>query len=93
VLAARTPAVEPERRAATAIAPAELQALVGRWTRLLADCDAASLDDLDKESGSLRALFDGASAFDGFAQQVKAYDFDGALEGLRRAASDKGIQG
>jgi len=74
------------------IDPAALRALVKRWSRLLADCDASSLDDLEKESGPLRSLFDGAAAFDGFAKHVKSYDFDGALDELRRAASEKGIQ-
>jgi HPt (histidine-containing phosphotransfer) domain-containing protein len=84
----------PERRAdaPSASDPAALRTLVKRWSRLLADCDASSLDDLDNESGPLRALFDGTAAFDGFAKQVKAYDFEGALEGLRRAASGKGIE-
>ena len=93
VLDARAPAEEPPHRDAgpDAIEPVQLQALVQRWTRLLSDGDAASVDDLEKEGRSLRALFDDARAFDGFATRVKSYDFDGALEGLRRAASEKGI--
>jgi len=94
MLDARADDAVPEPRAddPATIDPAALRTLVKRWSRLLADSDASSLDDLDEESGPLRALFDGASAFDGFAKQVKAYDFDGALEALRRAASGKGIE-
>ena len=94
VLDARAPQAAPERRAEkpTPSDPAALRTLVKRWSQLLADCDASSLDDLDKESGPLQALFDGMAAFDGFARQVKAYDFESALEGLRRAASGKGIE-
>jgi HPt (histidine-containing phosphotransfer) domain-containing protein len=71
---------------------AALRALVSRWSRLLADSDASSLEDLERESGPLRSLFDGAPAFDGFAKRVKSYDFDGALEQLRRAAAGKGVE-
>jgi signal transduction histidine kinase/DNA-binding response OmpR family regulator/HPt (histidine-containing phosphotransfer) domain-containing protein len=94
VLAARGAEPAPTRRAdaPAAVDPKALGALVKRWSRLLADSDASSLDDLEKESGPLRALFDGNVAFDGFARQVKAYDFEGALAGLRRAASGKGIE-
>jgi two-component system sensor histidine kinase/response regulator len=94
MLDARATEAVPEPRAGepAAVDAAALRTLVKRWSRLLADCDASSLDDLDRESGPLRALFDGASAFDGFAKQVKAYDFDGALAELRRAASGKGIE-
>jgi len=71
---------------------ATLKALVERWSRLLAECDAATVDDLEREGAPLHALFGDASAFAGFARQVKGYDFEGALEALRRAAGAKGIE-
>ena len=92
VLDARAPAPPPRLDAPVAVDPTVLDALVKRWSRLLADCDASSLDDLEKESGPLRALFDGDAAFHGFATQVRSYDFDTALAGLRRAAAGKGIE-
>jgi len=94
VLDARAAEAVPERRAdePATLDAAALRTLVKRWSRLLADCDASSLDDLDEESGPLRALFDGTAAFDGFAKQVKAYDFESALAALRRAASGRGIE-
>jgi hypothetical protein len=64
---------------------------VERWARLLAECDAGTVDDLEREGNGLRALFGGGEAFAGFARHVKAYDFDRALEALHRAASEKGI--
>jgi two-component system sensor histidine kinase/response regulator len=94
VLDARAAEAAPDPRpdAPAAIEPAVLGELVKRWSRLLADCDASSLDGLEAESGALRALFDGTAAYDGFARQVKAYDFESALAELRRAASGKGIE-
>jgi two-component system sensor histidine kinase/response regulator len=79
--------------AASPADPAVLRPLVERWSRLLAECDAGTVDGLDREGDLLHALFGGAAAFAGFASQVKAYDFESALEALRRAASEKGIQG
>jgi PAS domain S-box-containing protein len=77
---------------ATPADAATLRALVERWSRLLAECDAGTIDDLEREGGPLHALFGDAAAFAGFAKQVKGYDFDGALEALRRAAGAKGIE-
>jgi len=73
--------------------PAAEQALVERWARLLAECDARTIDDLEREGDPLHALFGDSLAFAGFARQVKAYDFEGALDALRRAAGAKGIGG
>jgi two-component system sensor histidine kinase/response regulator len=86
----------PEAASRPAAAPADasaLRALSERWAKLLADCDAGTIDDLEREGDLLHALFGGADAFAGFAKQVKAYDFDGALDALRRAASAKGLEG
>jgi two-component system sensor histidine kinase/response regulator len=87
----------PEAASRPAAAPAAdasaLRALSERWAKLLADCDAGTIDGLEREGDLLHALFGGADAFAGFAKQVKAYDFDGALDALRRAASAKGLEG
>ncbi len=72
---------------------AQLRPVVERWARLLADCDAASLDDLERERDVLYALFGEAGTFAAFTKQVKAYDFEGGLESLRRAAALRGIEG
>jgi hypothetical protein len=66
---------------------------VARWTRLLAENDAGSVDGLEQEGDLLHSLFGGAEAFAGFARRVNAYDFEGALEALRRAAGERGIEG
>jgi two-component system, sensor histidine kinase and response regulator len=87
----RTTAAPASTVAPTADA-ATLKALVERWSRLLAECDAGTIDGLEREGGPLQALFGDASALAGFAKQVKGYDFEGALESLRRAAGAKGIQ-
>jgi len=84
--AAPAPTAAPTADAAT------LKALVERWSRLLAECDAGTVDGLEREGRTLHALFGDASALAGFAKQVKGYDFEGALESLRRAAGAKGIQ-
>jgi HPt (histidine-containing phosphotransfer) domain-containing protein len=86
------PAAAPAAAATPAVDAATLRALVERWSRLLAECDAGTIDDLEREGGPLHALFGDASAFAGFARQVKGYDFEGALEALRRAAGAKGIE-
>ena len=92
-LAAAAPPPEPvPEPAPVTIAPDALRALAERWARLLAECDAGTVDGLESEGDALRALFSGGrGAFDGFARQVRAYDFDGALDALRRAAGEKGI--
>ena len=87
-----TPAAPPPAAAAPAADPIVLKDLVGRWARLLADSDAGTFVGVVREGGLLHALF-GAEALAGFARQVNAYDFDGALESLRRAAGEKGIGG
>jgi hypothetical protein len=73
--------------------PAVLRPVVERWSRLLAESDASSLDDLEREGNELEALFDDTRAFAAFAEQVRAYDFDGGLATLRKAAARKGIEG
>jgi two-component system, sensor histidine kinase and response regulator len=85
--ASLTPAVTPPAD------PSVLGPLVERWARLLAECDAGTVDGLEREGALLSALFGGSEAFAGFASQVKAYDFESALEALRRAAGEKGIEG
>jgi two-component system sensor histidine kinase/response regulator len=92
-LAEAAPASEPVVASAAPLDPAVLKEVVGRWTRLLAECDARTGDDLEREGDELRALFGGQDGFARFAKQVTAYDFDGALEALRRAAAEKGIEG
>ena len=83
----------PPASAAPAADAAALRPVVERWTRLLAESDAASLDVLARERDLLHALFGDAAALAAFTRQVEAYDFDGGLESLRRAAADKGIAG
>jgi hypothetical protein len=79
--------------AARAVDRAALSDLVERWSRLLAESDAGTTEGLAREKELLHALFGGAAAFDGFASQVNAYDFEGALEALQRAAGAVGIEG
>jgi two-component system sensor histidine kinase/response regulator len=83
----------PSAAAVPAADPARLRTVVERWTRLLAECDAASLDDLEREDDLLHALFGDAESFAAFTRQVRAYDFEGGLESLRRAAAGKGLGG
>ncbi len=88
--AADTPVKEPT--AATApVDPAALKATAGRWSRLLAECDAGSIDDLERDGPVLRALFGSSEPLARFAKLVTAYDFEGALAALRRAAGEKGL--
>jgi PAS domain S-box-containing protein len=92
-LAHRAPSQAPTPAAAAPPAdPAALVPLAERWTRLLADCDASSVDALESDSGLLRALLGGSPAFEAFAKQVRGYDFEGALETVRRAASAIGTR-
>jgi two-component system, sensor histidine kinase and response regulator len=79
--------------AAPAADPTVLRPVVARWARLLSECDAASLDDLEREGDLLHALFGDAGTLAAFTKQVKAYDFEGGLESLRRAAARQGIGG
>ena len=84
----------PVERAAAAtvpVAPAALQAVVERWSRLLAECDARTVDDLEPDGAALGALLGGAAPLARFAGLVNAYDFEGALAALRRAAGEKGL--
>jgi two-component system sensor histidine kinase/response regulator len=76
--------------AAAPLDPAALKGLVERWARLLAECDARTSDDLEREGGELFALF-GAEGLARFGKLVSAYDFDGALDALRQAAAAKGL--
>ena len=75
----------------TPVDPAALKGVVERWARLLAECDAGASDDLEREGDELRALFGGARASPASPELVTAYDFDGALEALRRAAGERGL--
>jgi len=68
----------------------ELKGLIDRWTRLLAECDAGATDGLEKEEGALRALF-GPQDFAEFAKLVTAYEFEAALDALRRAVLVRGV--
>ena len=86
------PASAPASTAAPPMDPAALRPVVERWARLLAECDAKTSDDLEREGDALRDLFAGGEGFARFARQVKAYDFEGALEALRHAAGAKGIE-
>jgi hypothetical protein len=70
-----------------------LRPVVARWARLLSECDAASLDGLEREGELLHALFGDASSLAAFTEQVRAYDFEGGLESLKRAAARQGIEG
>jgi CheY-like chemotaxis protein len=79
---------------AVAGAPVEAAALAAaavRWSRLLAECDARTVDDLEQDGPVLRALLGGAAPLARFAGLVNAYDFEGALDALRRAAGEKGL--
>jgi CheY-like chemotaxis protein len=90
LLADSAPAPAAPPLAAPHLDPAALKPLVERWSRLLAECDAKTVDDLEREEAALRGLFGAPEAFARFARLVTAYDFDGALAALRRAAGDKG---
>jgi signal transduction histidine kinase/CheY-like chemotaxis protein/CHASE3 domain sensor protein len=84
----------PVERAAAAtapVAPAALAAVVERWSRLLAECDARTVDDLEPDGAALGALLGGAAPLARFASLVNAYDFEGALAALRRSAGEKGL--
>jgi len=87
------PAYAPAAPAQAAVKPADPAAFkvaVSRWGRLLAECDAGAIDDLEREGELLRSLF-GADAFTRFAKLVTAYEFESALEALRSAAGERGI--
>jgi hypothetical protein len=71
--------------------PATLKALVERWCRLLAECDAGTSDGLAQEGPALRALFGPGPAFARFKEQVASYEFEKALAALRHAAHEKGL--
>jgi two-component system sensor histidine kinase/response regulator len=75
----------PAAPAPDADAPA-LHGVAERWSRLLEESDAASVAGLEREAPALRALLGGAEPFARFAELVSAYDFEGALAALRRAA-------
>ncbi|HEX5578438.1 MAG TPA: response regulator, partial [Candidatus Limnocylindria bacterium] len=60
-LAETAGAPAPVAAAAPPIDPAALKPLVERWARLLAECDARTSDDLERDGYELRALF-GAAA-------------------------------
>ena len=79
--AAVTP-VEGRAAAAAPVEPAALKATADRWSRLLAECDARTVDDLERDGPVLRALFGGAEPLARFAKLVTAYDFEGALDGV-----------
>ncbi len=74
-----------------AVDAAALAEMVGRWSKLLAECDAATSDGLEREGDALRALFGGEPAFARFARLVTGYEFEEALAALRRAAGERGV--
>jgi CheY-like chemotaxis protein/HPt (histidine-containing phosphotransfer) domain-containing protein len=82
-------AVPPE--AAPAIDAPALKEVVERWARMLAECDAGTSQEIEREGHALRALFGGAEAFARFATLVNGYEFESALSALRTAASEKGV--
>jgi two-component system sensor histidine kinase/response regulator len=85
-------AVTPMTEAPAApLEPAALKATAERWSRLLAECDAGSIDDLERDGPVLRVLFGGAEPLARFNKLVTAYDFEGALAALRGAAGEKGL--
>jgi PAS domain S-box-containing protein len=69
---------------------AALGAVVERWARLLAECDAGTSDELGREGPALRSLF-GEPGFARFSRLVTAYEFEDALAALRQAAGEKGL--
>ena len=83
--------VEEAAAGAAPVEPAALKATADRWSRLLAECDARTVDDLEGDGPVLRALFGGAEPLAHFAKLVTAYDFEGALAALRQAAGEKGL--
>jgi CheY-like chemotaxis protein len=65
--------------------PAKLKHLFDQLEGLLAQCDTAALNVLEENSGPLRSALGGR--FDGFAQEIRQFGFDGArriLQDLRR---------
>jgi CheY-like chemotaxis protein len=88
--AAATPVAAAPAGHASIDTPA-LRATVERWSRMLAECDAGTGDELEREGPALRALFGGAEAFARFSELVAAYDFETALGALRSAAGEKGL--
>ena len=73
------------------VEPAVLTEMVGRWSKLLAECDAGTSDGLEREGDALRALFGGEPGFARFARLVTGYEFDEALAALRQAAGERGV--
>jgi two-component system sensor histidine kinase/response regulator len=85
------PAAAAPAAAAAPLDPAALKALVERWERMLVENDAGAGAELEREAGALRALFGRPEGLARFAGLVGAYDFDGALDTLRKAAAAKGL--
>jgi HPt (histidine-containing phosphotransfer) domain-containing protein len=77
--------------AAGALDAATAKGLVERWSRLLAECDAGTSDGVETEASVLRGLFGDDESFRRFRDQVTSYEFEEALEALRRAAHQKGL--
>ena len=77
---------------AAAAAPSDDMVAVhaARLAGLLAASDGEALDVLAERSASIRALFAG-DGFARFTRSVDRFDFDAALEQLRRAAADRGM--
>lgn len=76
---------EPAR--AVAVAPAAAppgHALVGRLAALLASGDGAAIDVIDEHGASLQVAL-GMAGYDALALAANEFDFEGALEALRRA--------
>jgi HPt (histidine-containing phosphotransfer) domain-containing protein len=88
--AAPVPAATPPEAPASVDASA-LEPMVARWSRLLAENDASTGRELEREGRELRALFGEPAAFSRFAELVAAYEFESALGALRQAAEKKGL--
>lgn len=70
-------------------APQSGRALLARLDALLASGDGAAVDLLEESGASLRAVF-GEAGFGEVAQATNEFDFEGALEALRRLADAQG---
>jgi PAS domain S-box-containing protein len=79
----------PAESAATAAAAAADPATLARLAALLADGDGETPDFVAANAAALRGLFDGQ--FGAFERAVNDFDFETALDALRRAATARGI--
>jgi len=80
----------PAPAAGAPVAAAEAAAHAARLAGLLAQSDGGSVDYLQSHRDALRAVFaDGG--YEAFDKAVNDYDFEAALDRLRRAAAARGI--